>query len=186
MKHLFGLATVVLGASMLTGCFEKRVGPEIVNVEGTITVDGQPMEGLRIEFWPQVVGEGTAGKVGHNSAARTDANGHFVMEAADASGVMGAVVGSHKIAILDLATVPEFLGRAAENHSWGIPPRISIKYFNTITSELSATIDGPRTDISFDLRPYDPQEGLRMAEAQRVAEAAADTAASDEDEAASE
>lgn len=181
MRIALGLLTLALGALLLSGCSNKRAGPKIVNVEGTVTVAGEPMENLRVEFWPQEVGEGTAGRVGHTSAARTDANGHFVMEAADGTGGKGAVVGTHRITIRDLSQVPEFLGRAGEDHIWGIDPRISIKYFNTLTSELIETIDGPRTDISIDLLPYDPEEGPRLAEQQRLADAAANAA--DEDDA---
>ena len=148
MNTAVGFATLALAASLLTGCSEKRTGPEFVNVEGTLTVDGKAMEDLRIEFLPQEVEAGS--RFRYSSAGRTDADGHFVLEAMDGSGVMGAVVGTHQIVIRDLYVVNSF-DRAPENR-WGITPRISIIYSNSVISGLTAKIDGPRSDIEFDVR----------------------------------
>lgn len=163
MNTAVGFATLALAASLLTGCSEKRTGPEIVNVEGTLTVDGEPMEDLRIEFWPQDVEDGAAGRLEHGSAGKTDADGHFVLEAADGSGEMGAVVGTHQIVIRDLSNdIP--MGRLPENHSFRFNPRISVIYSHPITSGLTQKIDGPRSDLKFDVRAYDTEEIKRLKE----------------------
>mgnify|MGYP002623455580 FL=1 len=165
MKNFASFGIVALGAMLLAGCNKKPSGPEMVNVEGIVTVEGEPMENLRVEFWPK--------EAGQTSAGRTDANGHFVLELADASGVKGAVVGPHGVAIRDLNTFPKFMGRAGEDTDPGIDPRISIIYGNALTSGLTEQINGPRTDIKFDLKKFDPEEGARMRQDQPESDSAA-------------
>lgn len=163
MKNIVAVGVLSLGTLLLAGCTGKPAGPEVVNVEGKVLVDGEPMENLRVEFHPQEAGRSAAGK--------TDASGHFVLEAIDGTGEKGAVVGTHGVVIRDLNTVPEFLGRAGEDVSWGIDPRISTIYANVTTSGLRETVSGARTDIEFDIKPWDPDEAAQMREDQKGADA---------------
>ncbi len=82
------LLSAFLALPMLVGC-----GPEglpTVPVEGTVTVDGSPMEGVTVMFSPS---DGS----GRAASARTDAEGHYVLTT-EINGD-GALVGSYKVAI---------------------------------------------------------------------------------------
>lgn len=62
--------------------------PEIGEVTGTVTLNGQPLEGALVEFQPES---------GRPSSAVTDAEGHYVLLYSD--GVEGAAVGTHTVSI---------------------------------------------------------------------------------------
>lgn len=63
-----GLAIVLAITSLMVGC---NRGPEIASVEGTITMDGEPLVDATVIFTP--VGGGRP------AAARTDEQGHYVL-----------------------------------------------------------------------------------------------------------
>ena len=68
----------------MVGCGDKNVG----NVSGKVTVDGQPVQGVRVNFDPMFDG-------GTSSAGRTDGSGNYTaMLTADSEGVM---VGKHTV-----------------------------------------------------------------------------------------
>ncbi len=71
----------VVGCLLVVGC--KQSGPELVRVEGTVTMDGKPLANASIEFAP------APGTNATTSYGVTDSNGHYVMEFSDTrSGVM--------------------------------------------------------------------------------------------------
>ena len=49
MKNIVAVGVLSLGTLLLAGCTGKPAGPEVVNVEGKVLVDGEPMENLRVE-----------------------------------------------------------------------------------------------------------------------------------------
>jgi hypothetical protein len=63
-------------------------------VEGTLTLDGTPIPGARLEFVPDV----PPGTKAPSSSAVTDAKGFFSLTRSDSSRP-GAVVGSHRVVI---------------------------------------------------------------------------------------
>src|SRR5262252_2054040 len=75
----------------LTGC---SGGPEFAQVTGTLKANGKPLENVQVEFWPEVTGRRSIGV--------TDKDGKFSL-ATDDGARQGAVVGSHKVVLVDLA-----------------------------------------------------------------------------------
>jgi hypothetical protein len=90
MRRSIALALVValLG---VTGCSR---GPTFAPVTGTLTAGGKPLENVHVEFWPQVSGPRSIGV--------TDKDGHFTLTS-DNGNDDGAVIGSHKVVLVDLA-----------------------------------------------------------------------------------
>jgi len=83
---LVALLAVVLFAIAL-GCGGSD-RPDLAEVEGTVTLDGVPLPGARIEFKP------AQGKI---SSATTDENGHY--ELVYLRDIKGAVPGKHTVTI---------------------------------------------------------------------------------------
>ena len=71
-------------------------GNAVTDVEGTVTLNGQPLEGAQVQFLPDPV-EGTTGP---RSLGATDAQGRFKMTCDDNRS--GAVVGKHRVLVVDL------------------------------------------------------------------------------------
>jgi hypothetical protein len=71
---------------LLSGCGSS--GPELGIVSGTVTLDGQPLDGATVIFQPEV---------GKASFGRTDELGRY--ELRYLKDTMGAVVGPHQIEI---------------------------------------------------------------------------------------
>lgn len=71
---------------MILGCGTD--GPEIATVEGTVTMDGQPLANASVIFSPEN---------GRPAAARTDESGHFELKFS--GGREGAIPGKHTVQI---------------------------------------------------------------------------------------
>jgi hypothetical protein len=94
--HTRGLAAGLLVAVVgLSGCGD---GLRYAEVEGTVTLNGRPLDKVQVEFNPD-------GR-GPRSVAVTDETGKFVLRADDGKHT-GAVVGSHKIALKDVSIYPD-------------------------------------------------------------------------------
>mgnify|MGYP000291886389 CR=1 FL=1 len=78
----------------LTGCGKR--GPKLVDVSGTVTLDGQPLGNVIVTFVPV---EG-----GVSSSGVTDEAGHFRLSC---SLGRGALVGQHRVYVQSQAAGPE-------------------------------------------------------------------------------
>jgi len=83
---LWGMALALLALGV-AGCSGTAV--ELGKVEGTITLDGQPLADADVAFRPK---EG-----GRTAIAVTDSSGHYVLEFA--AGEQGALVGPHLVRV---------------------------------------------------------------------------------------
>ena len=72
-------------------------GIAAVPVSGRVTIDGKPLEHVAVGFVP-IDGQG-ADKPGSTGA--TDAEGRFSLKTAGSHAVAGAVVGKHRVTLLD-------------------------------------------------------------------------------------
>jgi len=84
----------VAGLALVAGCSPKP--PAVVPVEGTVTLDGQPLPFAHVEFIPQLKDFGAE----YNSTAVTDESGHFVLVCARGQQPGGAVA-THKVLVTD-------------------------------------------------------------------------------------
>ena len=66
---------------------------DLVSVSGTVTYDGQPVEGVLVVFSPEVQGENHF--PGPFSTGTTDSSGNYTLKTK--KGSRGAVVGPHKV-----------------------------------------------------------------------------------------
>ncbi len=79
----------------VTGC--GTGGPATAKVAGTVTLDGQPLQDIRVTFQPDNKSEDMQGM---GSYGLTDAEGKFELKMSD-SGSSGAVVGGHTVILAD-------------------------------------------------------------------------------------
>jgi len=112
----------------LLGCGDGR--PSRVPISGQVTVDGQPLKFGTIAFQPAS---------GRASSGRLDANGRYVLSTYDRGD--GAIVGEYVVAISGNEQMSETSRR------WHAPK----KYSNPAESGLTATVEGPREDLNFEL-----------------------------------
>jgi hypothetical protein len=77
----------VLSVMLLPAC--RQQGPDLGDVQGTITLDGQPLVGATVIFEPKAGGRA--------SKSVTDASGHYQL--VYLRDINGAIVGPHKVKI---------------------------------------------------------------------------------------
>ena len=129
---------VVLGACLSVlaclGC--APTGPDIESVEGTVTLDGEPLPNASVVFVPEN---------GRPAGAMTDDQGHYVLTFSE--GRQGAMLGKHKVQI-STATDPSETpsGEAIP----AVPETIPSKY--NAQTELEFTVEaGKKNTADFDL-----------------------------------
>lgn len=138
---------------LLVGCGKK--GPEMAEVEGTVTLKGKPLEKIYVEFLP----EGN----GPRSIGETDQNGRYTLTADDMKR-KGAAVGTHKIILRDLSIInPNIRGRKAEgvDTSEGRKPRISTSLGDLRSTTLQKSVSKGKNTIDLDAGAAGPVEGGR-------------------------
>jgi len=111
-------------------------GPAVGQVEGTVTLDGEPVAGAIVTFVPV---EG-----GRNSMAETDESGHYVLEYT--GGKPGALVGKHKVRI---STYQEPEEDDSGQLVGGVPEKIPAKYNEQTTLEVE--VKRGKQTIDFEL-----------------------------------
>jgi hypothetical protein len=104
--YLQAAGALLLVASLAaSGCSD---GPKFAEVTGTLKAGNKPLENVQVEFWPEVSGPRSIGV--------TDKDGRFTLRSDDGKH-SGAVVGSHRVALVDLAIydkVPVNMSRQVE------------------------------------------------------------------------
>lgn len=108
-------------------------GPEVGEVEGTVLLGGEPLEGALVMFTPA---DG-----GRPAAARTDAEGHY--ELLYTQGRTGALLGEHTVTISTFQEADPGAGVPS------IPEKVPAKY--NVNTELRETVDIEGSVINFDL-----------------------------------
>jgi hypothetical protein len=83
----------------LIGC--SGGGPEYGEVEGTVTLKGQPLANVEIVFMP----DAESGTNGQTASGYTDERGHYRLWC-EPAGLHGAVVGTHRVCVHDIAAMP--------------------------------------------------------------------------------
>jgi hypothetical protein len=122
-------------------------------VEGTVTLDGTPIEGATITFVPSESG------IGKSAYARTDVKGFFQLTAVQGgqSGT-GTMIGNYLVAISkDIPSrepTDKELADQERGISFEIPiiPVIPVMYNNAQTSGLTAEVVKGKNIFNFDLK----------------------------------
>ena len=120
------------------GC--QKLEYQVAEVDGVLTIKGQPGRKVHIEFVP------TDGAKGPPSTADTDAQGHFTLHllVRDGSSPPGAVIGKHKVVLSDIR-----LSESADGH--GIPIRFGPEYTLPSSTPLTQTVKPEGQSIHIDL-----------------------------------
>jgi hypothetical protein len=127
----------VLTAIALSGCSDS---PTFAEVSGTLTAKGKPLGNVQVEFWPEVSGPRSIGV--------TDKDGKFTLTSDDGKR-SGAVVGSHKVVIVDLdtyANVPVNRPRDVEKVDLK-STRFGPKYSDPNRTLLKATVESGKENV---------------------------------------
>jgi len=144
-RQLIVLVTFFLAAAIL-GCGGGG-GLSLVRVKGKVSYKGQPVSGASVTFQPS---EGTP------AVGTTDANGEFTLTT---GGRPGAVVGEHRVAITKYSGAatpmaepkPEDMRKMQmERSSSGPTNEIPMKYANSATSGLVATVSSKASENEFE------------------------------------
>jgi len=157
MSKRWGLLVVACIVPLLAGC-AKPDGFEIVPVEGSVTMNGTPLEKISLRFIP--TGQGP------ESRGISDAQGHFKLETIEADGKKpqdGAVVGLHKVVIIDTSIYTKpFRGRASEMEDLteGKLPRISVRYGTIHSTQMEISVTGETKNLEVKVEPFDPKDPM--------------------------
>jgi hypothetical protein len=147
MPKLPCVLCIALALFALPGCGEPR--PQFVEFEGTVKLNGEPLEKIHVEFWPEVNGP--------KSVGLTDQQGKFVLSTMEEPKRNGAVVGKHKVVLQDISIISDKArGRDAENVDLteGRKPRIMEVYSNAVNSPLTVEVSKDKRTIEFDVKAY--------------------------------
>ncbi len=132
------LISIALIALATVGCAHPNY--EVAQVDGTLTIKGQPGHKVHIEFIPDT------GTVGPSAVADTDAAGKFTphLLTKDGSLVEGVIVGKHKVVLSDRQLSESATGR-------GIPIRFGTEYTLPSSTPISQEIKPGKQSIHIDL-----------------------------------
>jgi hypothetical protein len=109
----YGISLVFL-LILTAGCGQR----EFAEVEGTVTLDGQPLADIEVVFLPEV----EKNNRGNPSSAYTDEQGRYKLRS-ERDGKDGTVLGPHRVVLIDVRAQPDPLGtpapksRLPENYS---------------------------------------------------------------------
>ena len=142
MRTLLFFITI-LTTVFLIGCGTGG-GLATVKVTGTVTLDGEPVAGASVRFSPKTEGQG------HPGSARTDAKGFYQLSTALGKDNAGTTPGDYLVAIskveVDPNAPPPKPGFSEQTRSL-----IPVRYAQTSTSELTATVENKPNVINFEL-----------------------------------
>jgi len=139
LEYVTVLAVVMLACA---GCGQRR-SVSVAEVSGTVTMDGKPLELIRVEFWPES---------GVRALGTTDDEGNFRMRLEDES-KSGASVGSNRIVLQD--TWPMKDDVLSDSGAWidnskGKKVRISSKYYDVHKTPLTFFVESGKKNV-FDI-----------------------------------
>jgi len=136
MKSVFSTAVCVLGLTLCVGCGGGEEGPELGQVSGVVTLDGQPVASADVTFTPDQ---------GRPSMGQTDDEGKYRLRYSAESD--GALPGMHSVSI---STQRDQTG--GEGDQPLVPAqeeRIPAKYNEE--TELSREVSAGENTIDFEL-----------------------------------
>jgi len=159
MRHLlntnlcarYQVLLLVIGLMATSGCTSKPSGyPDTAQVEGTITLDGAPLEGAKVTFSPAK---------GRASKGTTDAAGKYVLRYTGT--IDGAMLGTHSVSVIKEVPDPRYKApkkRPVKEGELdpGEPevPKINIipRKYQGRNSELTAQVKDELNVFNFDLK----------------------------------
>jgi hypothetical protein len=140
--RLFTLVGLVAAAvaPLVAGCGGSE--EDLAPVSGTVTLDGQPLAGAKVEFGLQTEGIALGKTTGTNAVAMTDANGRYSLQYTLKE--KGAPIGKHVVRITTRSMTVDANGKEVL-----VPERLPPKY--NVQSELTAEVKPGSNKIDFPL-----------------------------------
>lgn len=142
--HVASLHAIVgLGLFVLSGCGLPRDYPPLGRVTGTVTLDGLPVEGASVSFFPEE---------GRSSTASSDAQGRY--DLVFVNNVRGAAVGDHVVSISKIVPDPKYVPYALEKSAYDPGPamiNLLPSRCSGVKSELRAVVKEGRNVVDFQL-----------------------------------
>ena len=89
LKNICIVLTIVL---LFTGCAEKRKYSKTEMVEGIVTLDGVPVEGAEVIFYPMA-------DTGESATGKTDAAGHYTLSSMKGAPGKGTTAGDYGVTV---------------------------------------------------------------------------------------
>ncbi|MDR0611869.1 MAG: carboxypeptidase-like regulatory domain-containing protein [Planctomycetaceae bacterium] len=151
MKHFFSIFVIVFcfAAVSLMGCSESNI-IDTEAVTGTVTFNGQPLEGASVSFSPKVSGQGTP------ATGITDTQGNYVLQTPLGAAQAGTSQGEYIVLIRKYTA--KSTGQKLKNERGGetemtqpvnILPEI---YADPTKTPLSASVKSGKNTYDFDLK----------------------------------
>ncbi len=137
-KTCLGVALVVFGL----GC-GRSSGPSLGTVTGTVTLDGEPLSGVRVTFVPQEKGSPSYGVTDENGSYRL----YFNQKR------FGAELGTHNVVLQNCERETDDSGKPVDD-----TPIVPIPRKYQLPGQLTADVDSGRNSIDFDLEPETRQK----------------------------
>lgn len=131
---------LVLTSLLCLGCGDS--GPDRGYVEGTVTMDGEPLPDAVVTFQPE--------DTGRPSYGRTDENGEYELQYT--SDKKGALVGSHRVSISTHergGSAEGGYGADEAGGAKGSPEKVPAQY--NYDTELRETVESGNNTIDFEL-----------------------------------
>lgn len=129
--------------AMLCGCGGGDKGPERGEVEGVVTLDGQPLAGAVVMFAPQA----SPGKEsGSTSVGVTDSAGKYTLSYSGDK--TGAVIGTHLVRITTGRIADEDEGTPA------VPEKVPVQYNSGAAAnpDMKREVKAGRNELNFELK----------------------------------
>lgn len=125
---------------LVVGCFGCGDGRPVAHpTSGTVAVDGRPLEGVELIFYPQAAPPSDVRVP--NPRAVTDAEGHF--EVSTYEGRDGAPAGEYRVGALMVTPIP----KGADPESFQQTDRFGSRYVDPETSGLSVVVSPGRNEL---------------------------------------
>jgi len=136
------VAVVLASIAVLAGCGGAPDDqPELVPVQGTVTLDGEPLADAQIVFQPET---------GRPSRGETNEQGHYELQYTPDT--RGARVGTHTVRISTGRTVYD-----DDENPTEIPEKVPARYNEN--SELTKKVEPGTETIDFELSTGEGEEG---------------------------
>lgn len=152
MWNCRSMSVVMLLLAVASGCGSGEEIPPIYEIEGTVLLDGKPLDRISVTFLPA--------DDGPRSSGVTDENGRFVLKTFDQVEQNGAVASRCKVVLLDNSVFKEGIENLTPSQKRGMdlssgkPPRIADKYSSYMTTPLAYEVTGEDKDVKFEVEAY--------------------------------
>lgn len=136
--------------ALLSGCAEEKL--PIYQIEGTVTLDGEPLDRISVEFVPS--------DQGPHSMGQTDESGRFKLSTYDQEEKQGVLASKCKVVLRDNSVFKEGIEHLTPSQKRGMDlssgkkPRIADKYSNFMTTPLEFEVVGDNQSVEFPVEPY--------------------------------